>query len=263
MLTQHEWETVNETIAEIYRQKTSTGLREAFLRRLKALVDFSFSDFSLGTSKEHGVYKLTDPIIFSVYDEYFEDDFIDQYEKKFWSYDYINWLFNSTESLVYCESDLINGSMRMESPFYKQYLMKFNLVHVAGMIICSENRFIGAVTLYNTVEKGDFSPKDLYIMRQLLPHLQMHLSALSDAERKDSAARPSLLRKKYSLTGRECEVARYIYRGLSNKEIAETLSISEDTVKKHVYHIFQKLEITSRMQIIRFINENELQEYFD
>lgn len=51
------------------------------------------------------------------------------------------------------------------------------------------------------------------------------------------------------LTQREAEVARLACSGRSNKEIAEELVISETTVKKHMQHIFEKLEIGSREKL--------------
>ena len=51
------------------------------------------------------------------------------------------------------------------------------------------------------------------------------------------------------LTRREAEVARLACSGRSNKEIAEELVISETTVKKHMQHIFEKLEIGSREEL--------------
>lgn len=51
------------------------------------------------------------------------------------------------------------------------------------------------------------------------------------------------------LTAREAEVARLLYNRLSNAEIAGQLFISETTVKKHVTHIFEKLDIERRDQI--------------
>jgi DNA-binding NarL/FixJ family response regulator len=49
-----------------------------------------------------------------------------------------------------------------------------------------------------------------------------------------------------SLTSREREVVTLIDRGLSNKEIAAALSIELTTVKNHVHHILEKLEVHGR-----------------
>jgi DNA-binding CsgD family transcriptional regulator len=51
------------------------------------------------------------------------------------------------------------------------------------------------------------------------------------------------------LTAREREVARFVREGLSNREIAERLVISERTAEGHVQHIMDKLGFRSRAQI--------------
>lgn len=52
------------------------------------------------------------------------------------------------------------------------------------------------------------------------------------------------------LTRRERQIAGLIKKGLSNREIAEELYISETTVKKHVSNIFEKLKISSRKDLM-------------
>ena len=51
------------------------------------------------------------------------------------------------------------------------------------------------------------------------------------------------------LTRRECETALLVCQGMSNGEIAESLCISEATVKKHISNIFEKLGCERREQI--------------
>jgi two-component system nitrate/nitrite response regulator NarL len=51
-----------------------------------------------------------------------------------------------------------------------------------------------------------------------------------------------------SLTRREAEILQLIAAGLSNKEIAARLTITEGTVKNHVHHALEKLHLTNRVQ---------------
>ena len=51
-----------------------------------------------------------------------------------------------------------------------------------------------------------------------------------------------------ALTGRELEILKLIVGGRTNKEIASTLSLSEDTVKWHLKSLFTKLEVNDRTQ---------------
>ena len=50
------------------------------------------------------------------------------------------------------------------------------------------------------------------------------------------------------LTQREMQVLRHVALGLSNKEIAQSLTISVETVKEHVQNILRKLAVSDRTQ---------------
>ena len=52
------------------------------------------------------------------------------------------------------------------------------------------------------------------------------------------------------LSPREREVALLVVRGLSNKEVARELGLSDGTVKAHLHNIFQKLGATRRYNLI-------------
>jgi two-component system nitrate/nitrite response regulator NarL len=48
------------------------------------------------------------------------------------------------------------------------------------------------------------------------------------------------------LTDRERQIMRLVSEGLSNKEIGRRLNISDGTIKQHLHHVYQKLEISNR-----------------
>jgi len=64
--------------------------------------------------------------------------------------------------------------------------------------------------------------------------------------------------KSYGLTRREIEILSTIISGLSNKEIAQKFSLSEDTVKHHLTNIFDKLGVSSRLELALFAINNRL-----
>jgi DNA-binding NarL/FixJ family response regulator len=54
------------------------------------------------------------------------------------------------------------------------------------------------------------------------------------------------------LTNREQQVVSLVVDGLNNREISEQLHLSEHTVKNHLFHIFEKLGISSRVELVLY-----------
>jgi DNA-binding NarL/FixJ family response regulator len=52
------------------------------------------------------------------------------------------------------------------------------------------------------------------------------------------------------LSNREKEILEYLSKGLLYKEIAASLFISPETVRKHVYHIYEKLHVNNRVEAV-------------
>lgn len=62
-----------------------------------------------------------------------------------------------------------------------------------------------------------------------------------------------------SLTSRELEVLKWLTKGISNKEIARKMDVTESTVKVHVQNVLRKLNLQSRVQAALFAIENQLE----
>jgi DNA-binding CsgD family transcriptional regulator len=83
----------------------------------------------------------------------------------------------------------------------------------------------------------DYSDRERSLFALLRPHLaRMRV----DAESRRRLGRLG------GLTAREAEVLGWVARGLTNGEIAATLFISPQTVRKHLEHIFEKLDVRTR-----------------
>jgi len=65
------------------------------------------------------------------------------------------------------------------------------------------------------------------------------------------------------LTQRESEVLRHVAMGHTNRQIAETLEISENTVKNHVRNILEKLHLHDRMEAAMYAIETRMLERHD
>ena len=66
----------------------------------------------------------------------------------------------------------------------------------------------------------------------------------------------SLLKKKYDFSSREEEVFKLLTEDLPNKEIAQRLFISENTVKFHIKNIYRKTGCSNRKDLSALLNED-------
>ncbi len=86
------------------------------------------------------------------------------------------------------------------------------------------------------------------ILNQLIGHLLSLNNTVSELETK----------LEMELTRREMQVLSALCQGGSNLDIADSLFVSEHTVKSHLYSIFRKLEVKNRMQAITWAKRNLL-----
>ena len=119
-----------------------------------------------------------------------------------------------------------------------------------AIVACAEAGASGFVTresslaeLMNTIESA--ARGELRCSPRVASVLMRRVGVLAAA----TGASPA--RDTAPLTAREREVLELVERGLSNKEIAQTLSIELATVKNHVHNLFEKLNVHRRSEAAR------------
>jgi DNA-binding NarL/FixJ family response regulator len=92
---------------------------------------------------------------------------------------------------------------------------------------------------------------EFWVGRDRVPGLVEALSSLPEKERSSE-------RDDFGLTDRELEVIAAIVAARSNRDIAVKLQISEETVKHHLTNIFEKLGVSSRLELALFAMNKHL-----
>lgn len=118
---------------------------------------------------------------------------------------------------------------------------------ISGLILKEES----TDTLFKAIEKihGGEIWFDRTIMGQTIRQLVVEKQNGHDSPKAQMAD---------ALTDRERQVVDLICKGLKNKEIAQRLYISETTVRHHLTSVFNKLEITSRLELVVYAFKNNL-----
>jgi two-component system, NarL family, nitrate/nitrite response regulator NarL len=71
-------------------------------------------------------------------------------------------------------------------------------------------------------------------------------------------SQPSQTQNRFGLTARETEIISFITQGCMNRDIASSLSITEETVKRHLTNIFNKVGMSNRLELALFAIEHGL-----
>ena len=117
--------------------------------------------------------------------------------------------------------------------------------------------------VYALVDAG----ADGYLLKDSEPEIllsQIHQAAsgknvFSDTISEYLSSRTELTDPFADLTERELDVLQEVARGLSNKQIASQLHISEETVKVHIRNLLRKLDVRSRVAATVLYLENKNQ----
>lgn len=73
-----------------------------------------------------------------------------------------------------------------------------------------------------------------------------------------AAEKPGFVQALDGLTRRQIEVACAAVSGLSNKELAQRLGVSEGTIKNHLHAIYERLQLDGRLALLLYLKEKEL-----
>ena len=134
--------------------------------------------------------------------------------------------------------------------------------HIAKVLVLGESSRDSVVNAFRSGVKGLFCFSD-YPFRLLCKCIQQvhqgqvwanseQLQYLVEIVTQVPSLRMVNARGAKLLTSREEQVVALVADGLSNREVARELGLSEHTVKKYLFHIFDKLGISSRVELVLY-----------
>ncbi len=240
---------LDDIIYHLYDEEDFLALRRNLLKKLHMLLPFSYGSILL-TEQNGDSPRFHDPVCDP--DELLE---IEEQYIQIAGKDHTSWSMDMDSSSVICESMMLSDEKRLSTPVYRQCYSRFNIYDSLQVNIASHGKFLGVLTLYRTTREGAFQEDDLFPMHILSRHLN-RLFYQSLVLQNPEGRRYDLtehLQQKFSLTDREAQILRHLFSGDSDITIAGKLSISPATLKKHLQHIYRKLQISSRWELMKFI----------
>lgn len=169
----------------------------------------------------------------------------------------------AVERAVSCEPDVILMDIDMPvcGGLEAVKLIKAEMphVHIVMLTVSDDDQ-----DLFNAIKNGaggyllkNLEPRDLYEMLHGILRGEAPITGIMAAKILDELRNPQKLDEQKEdvddeLSEREVEVLKLIVMGLSNREIAEALNITENTVKVHVRTTLEKLHLNNRVQAAVF-----------
>ncbi len=251
MLNEKEWLVINEILLELYELEDLIVFSKNIMRSLRKLISYTKGCFILLDEEQNTV---KEKVCFVGFDNIAQKNYIEKYYDK----DYIKTLYDFvSETNVYRDTDILNKTARESTDFYISFLKPEKSTFGCGVMIVRNDMIICEINLFRDEESGNFDERDMFILNIFKDHLENIVCRLINYDEHNSPFGDGIKKtvSKYELTTREAQVLELICRGESNQNIADILSISVSTVKKHIYNLFAKISVQSRGQLISAVIE--------
>jgi len=244
-LAQEIWIQINEFACSMTKLDDIEELRTFFLEQIQTVIPHKKAFFDLGYLQD-GNAIFFDPTSLNM-----TNSELNAYYDHYLASDYIAWMLPSNHSVLYRDSDIITDSARERTDIYQHWMKPMGVYYSIGSTLFDNGILYGSITLFRASDQ-DFTDEEMYILQLLTEHI-----TASFTRKYPNGIRKSLsckcddgLIEKYHITIRENEIISLIFKGLSNREIANNLYITENTVKKHINTIFRKLNVRTRTQLV-------------
>lgn len=244
-LKESDWNIINNILLEVYSMDNVKETAVKFLKLIRILIPYSQAYFIIFDEQQEI------DAVNSAFEGVSEEN-KNRYMNYFYQMDYVKYMFDFAKTVTFKDTDIMDDELREKTEFYQGFLLPQNIPYGGGILLVKEDKILGVLNLFRSKELGDLKAKDIHILDILKDHLTNILYSTSQESSATDGRKTVSVEEieRYNLSKREKEIMGLLLEGYTNMEISEKLFISSSTVKKHVYNIFTKMGINSRMQLI-------------
>ena len=275
MLSNHQIMVLSDAIYKIHTMEDFNEMRIAVLKSLEFVIPSPLLTFYLANPEDRS--RLADPVGIA------EGQILDpgapkagsglgaihpaeisliQYLEEFEDIDYTRWVFSAPSAKVYRETDFMSDEERMQTEYYQRMYAPASIHYSIILTLNHRGVFYGCICLYRKRDANDFTEDEMFILDLLKEHLSYRLAMQcgdllppGGVTVEDPASNREKVLFDYGLTKRETEIVLLLLEGSSREEICERLFIAPNTLKKHVMHIYKKLNVSSWRELFCMFRE--------
>lgn len=242
----------NEVIYRIHACRTMEELKPALLAQVKLLIPYTYASvIDIRIDPETGEMVHQTPYCKPSQFAEAELAWIEHVDQS-----YTLWLSHAVESVVVLDSEILEGEDRYTRRSYQNIYNDYNVYDCVQMNIAHGGRSLGRLALYRTRSYGPFTDQEVFYLRALSNHINLayDLCMKNQEVQKPRGRSMEELAAEYQLTRREVEILGLIFQGLNNQELLDKLTISKNTLLKHLQNLYRKCGVSSRIDLLKVGN---------
>lgn len=256
VLTDKEWEYLLQIIYRVNQCSHYEEFALLAMNQIRTLIPFQKARMARSERNDGRIFQY-DPVCINPPGKDFDESIYTNggYRSPWYEYLFYPW------SSAFRYSDIRQENLWEQSELYRDVWEPQGLYYGLHCTLVHDDLPLGMFSLFRTKAAGDFSNKELYIMDQFKFHLELGLFKIliSMEDTDNEKASPGPLRmsrlsnasEEYHLTKQETNIVQLIFEGKSSSEICDKLFISSATLRKHIYNIYRKTNVKSRIQLIQ------------
>lgn len=252
-ITEMQWKLINDITLRIHSIDDVTEMRKDFLSICNALVHFDAASFYV----QEGENPYGSPLGVNLTEEDFRR-YIEHYSHMD-PFAPLMKMFAESQDVIRT-SDYVPMSEIDNTDYYKNVMAQKQVKYSLLLPMVVNGEWLGCVTLFRKNDSDDFSELDMEIAAILKKHMQVRLWRENRFMEKLEKCAPEQNRfnkeivSEYGLTEREWEVVQLIAKSFTDDEISEAMAISKNTLKKHIGNIYNKMNINSRVALMKAVS---------
>jgi len=132
--------------------------------------------------------------------------------------------------------------------YQNEYILGHDIHHTTCIQIYAQELRCGELMLHRIKSQQNFTDQERFILKLLNEHINSCFSHFVLPQLKPDTHYAS---KKWELSRRESQIASLILQGKTNKQIAQDLGVSENTIKTIMKRLYHKMKVHSRSELMR------------
>ena len=179
-----------------------------------------------------------------------------EYLQAYQAKDFSRGLLMGGKSMVYRDNDIFSADELEKTECFQRFSKAEGFQHSVHVLPAFEGKVLAKISFYRAADAPDFVYDDVFLLDMVKEHLALRIARCYEEHvRQHEKLSIHECEEQFRLTARETTILGLLMQGLPNDVICGQLTITNNTLKKHILNIYKKLSIRNRTQLFKMVRE--------